>query len=102
VFSVARHDEAETVRLVVAGELDMDTGPGLHEELERAHSVAPARLVLDLRGVTFFDSTGLQLVLDAEVRCREVGRDLLVLPGAGEARRVLELADVTEQLRIEE
>jgi anti-sigma B factor antagonist len=102
VFSVARHDEADAVRLVVEGELDMDTGPRLREEIDRAHAAAPARLVLDLRGVTFFDSTGLQIVLDAEVRCREAGRDLLVLPGAGEARRVLELADVTDRLGIEE
>jgi anti-sigma B factor antagonist len=102
VFSVERHDEEESVRLVVAGELDMGTGPRLHEAIERVHASAPARLVLDLRDVTFFDSTGLQIVLDADVRCREAGRDLLVLPGTGEARRVLELADVTDRVRMEE
>jgi anti-sigma B factor antagonist len=102
VFSVERHDEEEAVRLIVEGELDMDTGPHLHAEIERAHAAAPARLVLDLRGVTFFDSTGLQMVLDAEVRCGEAGRELLVLPGHGEARRVFELADVTDRLRIAE
>ena len=35
-------------------------------------------LVLDLREVTFFDSTGLQLVLDADVRAREEGRTFIV------------------------
>jgi anti-sigma B factor antagonist len=102
VFSIERHDEDEAVRLVVEGELDMDTGPRLLDEIERAHSGAPPRLVLDLRGLTFFDSTGLQIVLDAEVRCRAEGRELIVWPGTGEPRRVLELADVTDRLRIEE
>jgi anti-anti-sigma factor len=102
VFAVDRRDEDDSVRLVVDGELDMDTGPRLREEIERAHAAAPARLVLDLRGVTFFDSTGLQIVLDAEVRCRKGGRELLVLAGQGEPRRVLELADVTDRLRMEE
>jgi anti-sigma B factor antagonist len=101
-FSVDRHDEDDCVRLVVEGELDMETGPRLRDELERAHAAAPRRLALDLRGVTFFDSTGLQIVLDAEVRCRESGRQLVVRAGDGEPRRVLELADVTDQLNLEE
>jgi anti-anti-sigma factor len=102
VFSVERHDEAARLCLVVQGELDMETGPRLRAEMDRAHAAAPAVLALDLRGVTFFDSTGLQIVLDAEVRCRESGRELLVLAGDGEPRRVLELADVTDRVKLEE
>jgi anti-anti-sigma factor len=102
VFSVEHHDESDRLRLVVQGELDMETGPRLQDELERAHDAAPAVLVLDLRGVTFFDSTGLQIVLDAEVRCRENGSKLVVRAGDGEPRRVLELADVTDRLTLEE
>jgi anti-anti-sigma factor len=103
VFSVERREEADDcVRLLVQGELDMETGPRLQEEVERAHEAAPRRLVLDLREVTFFDSTGLQIVLDAEVRCRAVGRELVVLAGDGEPRRVFELADVSDRLTLEE
>jgi anti-anti-sigma factor len=102
VFSVERHDEAERLHLVVQGELDMETGPRLQDEIERAHAAAPAVLVLDLRGVTFFDSTGLQIVLDADVRCRQEGRELIVRAGEGEPRRVLELADVSDRLNLED
>jgi anti-sigma B factor antagonist len=102
VFSVECHqEEDDCVRLLVQGELDMDTGPRLHEEIQRVHAAAPRRLVLDLREVTFFDSTGLQIVLDAEVRCREAGNELVVVAGDGEPRRVLELADVTDRLNLE-
>ena len=102
VFSIERHDEPDRLRLVVLGELDMETGPRLRDEVERALAAAPAVLVLDLHGVTFFDSTGLQIVLDAEVRCRENGHRLVVRAGDGEPRRVLELADVTDRLTLEE
>jgi anti-sigma B factor antagonist len=101
-FTVEVERDQGAVRIVVQGELDMDTGPRLRDELERACAEAPARIVLDLRPVTFFDSTGLQLVLDAEVRCRDVGTEYIVLPGDGEPRRVLELADVTDRLVLEE
>jgi hypothetical protein len=51
--------------------------------------------------VSFFDSTGLQIVLDAEVRAREEGRSFVVAPGDGEPRRILELAEVAERLTLE-
>ena len=58
--------------------------------------------MLDLREVTFFDSTGLELILDADFRARENGHTFVVLPGEGEPRRVLELAEVADRLTLEE
>jgi anti-anti-sigma factor len=80
----------------------MSTGPRAEEEIRRAEADRPDTLILDLRDVTFFDSTGLQLVLDADVRAREEGRTLIVLPGDGEPRRILELAEVADRLNLEE
>ena len=101
-FKVERQQSNGKVRIVVRGELDMETGPRAEEELRRAEDEKPSILVLDLREVTFFDSTGLQLVLDADVRAREEGRTFIVAPGEGEPRRVLELAEVTDRLNLEE
>jgi anti-anti-sigma factor len=100
-FAVERHADSAAVRILVRGELDVATGPRV-EEVRAAEAEAPALLVLDLREVTFFDSTGLQLVLDADVRAREEGRTFVVLPGDGEPRRILELADALGRLRLEE
>src|SRR3954454_11216565 len=100
-FTVERQPANGSVRVVVRGELDMETGPRADEELRRAEAEQPATLVLDLREVTFFDSTGLQLVLDADVRAREEGRAFLVAAGDGEPRRVLELAEVADRLNLE-
>ena len=80
----------------------METGPRLDGQLREVETQRPAVLVLDLRDVSFFDSTGLQIVLDADVRAREEGRRFVVLPGDGEPMRVLELAEVADRLRLEE
>lgn len=101
-FSIERQLAEDRVRVIVRGELDVETGPRLAEELLAVEAGAPATLVLDLREVSFFDSTGLQLVLDAEVRAREQERTFVVLPGEGEPLRVLELAEVADRLTLEE
>jgi anti-anti-sigma factor len=101
-FALERQLDRDTARIVVSGELDLATGPRVEEEVRRAEADGPETLVLDLRAVTFFDSTGLQLVLDADVRAREEGRTLIVAPGDGEPRRILELAEVIDRLRIED
>lgn len=100
-FDVERKDEDGTIRVVVRGELDLATGARVEDALRSAERDGPARLVLDLTGVTFFDSTGLQVLLDADVRAREAGRELVVAPGNGEVLRILRLAEVTDRLVIE-
>ena len=101
-FALERQLSSGTACIVVRGELDLATGPRVEEEVRRAEAEQPGTLILDLREVTFFDSSGLQLVLDADVRAREEGRTLIVLPGDGEPRRILELAEVADRLRLEE
>lgn len=101
-FEVERQQSSGKLRVVIRGELDMETAPRAEEELRRAEEAKPPVLVLDLREVTFFDSTGLKLVLDADVRAREEGRTFIVAAGDGEPRRVLDLAEVTDRLSLEE
>ncbi len=101
-FTVERQLSNGTARILVRGELDMETGPRLDQEIREIEAQRPEVLVLDLRNVSFFDSTGLQLVLDADVRAREEGRRFVVLPGNGEPLRILELAEVADRLQLEE
>jgi anti-anti-sigma factor len=101
-FSIQREHQDQVARVIVRGEFDVDTGPRVAEELLAAESAAPATLVLDLREVSFFDSTALKVVLDAQLRAGEDGRQLVVLADHGEPRRVLELAEVTQYLDLRE
>lgn len=94
-----REDGGE-IRIVVHGDVDMTTGDRLESELLRAERTQPGTLTLDLTAVEFFDSTGLQILLDADVRAHEQDRKLVVIPGDGEAARVLALAEVSDRLNV--
>ncbi len=51
-FTVERQQQDHTIRILVRGELDLETGPRLRDELRRAQSDRPPVLVLDLPDVT--------------------------------------------------
>jgi anti-sigma B factor antagonist len=59
-------EELEDARVVrVTGEIDLTTVPALRRELDAAREEAAATVLLDLSGVTFIDSSGLHLLLEA-------------------------------------
>ncbi len=54
-----------TIHIEVDGELDHAVVPRLREQMTDALSLRPARLVVDLSRCTFFDVSGINLLLDA-------------------------------------
>jgi anti-sigma B factor antagonist len=97
LFSVAVHEGDRTV-VVATGELDLATTPQLEAELGRVLDRAGAGVVLDLRGLTFIDSSGVHLLMRSqdEAHRRDIG--LTVLTGPGAVRRALDLCGVLECL----
>jgi len=87
-----------TTRIEVTGELDIASGPDLEQVLETHLTEPGADLVLDLRGVTFLDSSGLRVVLVASRTAEQAGRRLGVVPGDGQVLRVIRLAQVEDRL----
>jgi anti-sigma B factor antagonist len=65
--------------LAVRGEIDAYTSPRLREELKRLIDDGARRLVVDLQGVEFMDSTGLGVLVSALKRVKESG--LSAAPG---------------------
>jgi hypothetical protein len=57
-FAITIHPHRETVRVAVAGEIDICTAGELDGELRRLMQDGFKRVVLDLRDVSFIDSTG--------------------------------------------
>jgi len=82
----AERDEGGGLRVTVRGELDIATAPRLEAALADS-SAASVRV--DLRGLTFMDSTGVRALLQATEDARAAGRDLRFrMPVDGEARVV--------------
>lgn len=50
--------------VVASGEIDLYTSPGLREVLQQAGRAAD-RVIVDLGGVTFLDSTGMAVIMEA-------------------------------------
>ena len=69
---------------MVSGELDLATAPSLSAAVT-AHGDARL-LVLDLTAVTFLDSTGVRVLIEADRACTGSGSRLVVLVGDGPVR----------------
>jgi anti-sigma B factor antagonist len=81
------------VRVVaVSGELDLDTMGELNAALAADNGVATT--VVDLRGLTFIDSTGVSGLMAAARRARDAGGRLVCVPGSAQIQRVFELTGV--------
>jgi len=80
------------------GELDRATAPDVERELERVEAADARSIVLDLSGLTFIDSTGIHLILNAEARSRADSCGLTLLRGPDSVQRVFALAGVEDRL----
>lgn len=89
-FSVEIEKRNSIVRLVVAGELDLITTPRLIEGLREAEREDATAILLDIRDVSFMDSTGLQAFLEASLRAKSP-RHLLFVGVQPAVRRVFEV-----------
>ncbi|MFD3550318.1 STAS domain-containing protein [Streptomyces sp. NPDC058655] len=85
---------AEAIVVRPSGELDVDQAPALRTALlsALAHAGGPTEVVVDLSGVEFCDSSGLNVLIRARLVAEESGRGIrLAAPNAQMAR----LLDVT-------
>jgi len=79
--------------MIVRGEVDLATAPQLQHELADLLSHGPSStLHLDLAGVSFMDSSGLQALLVGQRTAQLLGGDLIL---SGTSRQVERLLAVT-------
>jgi anti-sigma B factor antagonist len=69
------------------------------ERRVREHESHGVRLlILDLRGLTFVDSTGLRLIMSAHGRARASGRRLVLVRGPDVVQRVFKITRLEREL----
>lgn len=89
------------VRVSLRGELDIASARQLEERFAALDEQAPTRVVIDLSGLMFIDSSGLRVLLLADARAREQGYELVLLPGQEPVQRVFEMTGALDVLRFE-
>ncbi|MEU1507880.1 STAS domain-containing protein [Kitasatospora sp. NPDC005748] len=93
-WETARNGDRVLVR--VTGEIDLDAAGPLDEALERALDASGSGLDVDLSGVSFCNSTGLNTLLDLRVTAHHGGRDVVLTAVSEVVRRLLVLTDTLD------
>ena len=87
--------------LELSGELDHHGARNALREIELAIDAAlPRRLVMDLSGVTFMDSSGIALILRAQQRMQLLEGNVMVCNVPDQARRVLDAAGISRLVTV--
>ena len=95
---LGRNGSSAWVRPV--GDLDLDTVYRVEAALEGLRSEGWGDLVLDLRGLTFMDSTGLRLVIRWHTAARDDGFRFAIVPGPDVVQRVFRLTGMDAHLTV--
>jgi anti-sigma B factor antagonist len=85
--------------VAVSGEIDMLTVPAMTREIDAALNKRPAVLVVDLTGVSFFASAGLNALVVAEQQTGE-SCSLRVVAASSATRRPLSLMGLDQALAV--
>jgi anti-sigma B factor antagonist len=99
VKEVVSRDGAVVVRL--AGELDLYNADAVRAALFEAASDAADRLVVDMAGVSFIDSTALGVLIEARSRLENRSAFFLAAPGL-ETRRALEVSGLDRHFNVQD
>jgi anti-sigma B factor antagonist len=90
-LKVTTRSQGDHTVISVAGEIDLYTAPRLQSELMTALSKSPVRLIVDMSGVEFCDSTGINVLLAAHRQAIERGGELQLAGPGSATRKVLQV-----------
>jgi anti-anti-sigma factor len=88
--------ERERVRVLVCGELDLASAPAVDHAIRELTDRGFANVVLDLRELTFIDSTGVRLLIDHARAARDDGHTFAITEGTPAVERLLAVTGLTD------
>jgi anti-sigma B factor antagonist len=97
-FEVAVEPAREVVRVKPVGELDLATVSVLEDQVRELLAVGFEQLIIDLRGLSFMDVSGLRLLLSLTQCAESEGWRLSLIQGSVPVRRLFALTDTIRRL----
>jgi anti-sigma B factor antagonist len=101
-FELGVETRGKTALLRLVGEFDLTGKMEFEAGLSKLAELKPIEVVVDLREVTYIDSTGLRLILEAWNHCRRRELDFAVLVADGRVRGLFEETGLDQALPIAE
>jgi len=79
--------------VIATGEIDLYTAPRLHSELAAviANSAPATKIIVDMSGVEFCDSTGMNVLLSCLRQARERGGELELAAPRPPVKKILQV-----------
>ena len=99
-LEVVAEPGVDGARVRLNGELDLSSAPAFAARLAELEAGQPDLLEIDLRGLTFMDSSGLAELFGANRRARERGGRIVIVKDHGPVERVLNLARVEDVIDV--
>jgi anti-sigma B factor antagonist len=96
-FAVGAEPMGDAYVVAPVGELDLGTVGAVRSALA-ARPPGCHRLVLDLSALTFFDTSGMRLVVETLQDARQRGTELAIVRGPEDVQRLFALAGMDDRL----
>jgi anti-sigma B factor antagonist len=84
-------EDGDLVALRLAGELDLAVARDVATVVDELIDAGVSHVVVDLRELTFVDSSGVHMLISARRAAEQHNRALSLIRGSGSVHRVLEL-----------
>jgi len=95
-FSIEEAADGEARIFCLKGDLDLASAPMVHDRLHSAIEEGHTRVVVDMAGVTFMDSTGISVLLHSLKDLQRLGGGLVLRSPTDRTLRVLEIIGLRE------
>jgi len=92
-LNVSSRSHGDHAVVIASGEIDLYTAPRLHSELAAviANAGSAPRVVVDMSGVEFCDSTGMNVLLSCLRQARERGGELELAAPRPAVKKILQV-----------
>ena len=98
-FNIFRHRQGDRVIVVPEGEIDVASADRVRQETRAAQDESSV-VVLDLRAVTFIDSSGMGALVELQREADANDISLALVRGPAEVQRVIDLTGLGERLTL--
>jgi anti-sigma B factor antagonist len=97
-LQVETRHEGEVAVVAATGEVDVFTAPALDGEITALLEQGRSRLVVDLSGVSFLDSTGLGVLVKGLKKARDAGGSIHLVVTSDRIRKIFDITGLDASL----